>query len=305
MKTASTMLNVFTVDVEDYFQVSAFEEHVDRQCWSQWESRVSANTHRVLKLLQHHGVHATFFVLGWIAERHPDLVREIQACGHEIGSHGYSHRLIYRQSPAEFRADLRRSRDVLQDAIGQPVTAHRAASFSITRQSLWALEILVEEGFRVDSSVFPVHHDRYGIPDAQPGLHRLTTPAGPIWEFPPSVVRFAGLNVPVGGGGYFRLFPLWWTAYCLRRLNRVERRPVMFYVHPWEFDPAQPRISAASRLSRFRHCVNLARNEQKLDDLLRRFHFGRLCDVIARQATRDDSSSVDSAETATEQATGR
>ena len=149
------MLNVFTVDVEDYFQVSAFEKHIDRQRWGQWESRVSANTHRVLELLDRHGMHATFFVLGWIAERHPQLVREIHACGHEIGSHGYWHRLIYQQSPAEFRADICRSRDVLQNDIGRPVTAHRDAIFSITRQSLWALEILVEEGFRVDSSVFP------------------------------------------------------------------------------------------------------------------------------------------------------
>jgi polysaccharide deacetylase family protein (PEP-CTERM system associated) len=293
------MLNVFTVDVEDYFQVSAFETHIDRQSWGEWESRVSANTQRVLALLDRHGVRATFFILGWIAERHPQLVREIHACGHEIGTHGYWHRLIYQQSPAEFRADLCRGRDVLQEVIGEPVTAHRAASFSITRQSLWALEILVEEGFRVDSSVFPVRHDRYGIPDAERGLHRLATPAGPLWEFPPAVARFAGMNAPVGGGGYFRLFPLWWTAYCLRRINRVERRPVMFYVHPWEFDPAQPRIRVRSRLSRFRHYVNLAKNERKLDALLRRFRFGRLCDEIGRQTVGDDSGSGRSPETDT------
>jgi polysaccharide deacetylase family protein (PEP-CTERM system associated) len=295
------MRNVFTVDVEDYFQVSAFEKHVDRNCWDQWESRVTANTHRILEVLDRHGVHATFFVLGWIAERHPELVRAIHACGHEIGSHGYWHRLIYRQSPAEFRADLCRARDVLQDVIGRPVTAHRAASFSITRQSLWALEILVEEGFQVDSSVVPIRHDRYGIPDAQPGLHRLSTPAGPIWEFPPSVARFAGLNVPVGGGGYFRLFPLPWTSYCFRRINRVERRPVMFYVHPWELDPDQPRICGCSRLSRFRHYVNLSKNERKLDVLLRRFRFGPLCEVIGRQTTHADSGSLDSTTPATEQ----
>ena len=205
---STTIVNAFTVDVEDYFQVSAFEKHIPRDQWDRWESRVEANTHRMLQLLDRHGVKATFFVLGWLGERYPQLVRDIHSCGHEIGSHGYWHRLIYRQSPAEFRADLRRSRDVLQDAIGQPVTAHRAASFSITKQSLWALEILVEEGFLVDSSIFPVRHDRYGIPGAEPRLHRLTTTAGYLWEFPPSVVRFAGLNVPVGGGGYFRLYPL-------------------------------------------------------------------------------------------------
>lgn len=168
-------LNVFTVDVEDYFQVSAFEKHIPRDQWDRWESRVVANTHRVLQLLDRHGVKATFFVLGWVGEHYPQLVRDIHACGHEIGSHGYWHRLIYEQTPEEFRADLRRSRDVLQEAAGQPVTAHRAASFSITRQSLWALEILVEEGFLVDSSVFPIRHDRYGIPGADPRLHRLTT----------------------------------------------------------------------------------------------------------------------------------
>jgi polysaccharide deacetylase family protein (PEP-CTERM system associated) len=276
---SKAILNAFTVDVEDYFQVSAFERHIDRNGWSQWESRVAANTHRILELLDRHRIRATFFVLGWIAERYPELVREIDACGHEIASHGYWHRLIYQQTPEEFRADLRRSRDVLQEAIGQPVTAHRAASFSITKQSLWALEILVEEGFLLDSSVFPIHHDRYGIPGAEPRLHRLTTAAGPLWEFPPSVARFAGLNIPVSGGGYFRLYPLAWTVYCLRRINRA-RQPFIFYVHPWELDPEQPRIRAASRSSRFRHYVNLDRNERKLDGLLRQFRFGRLCDVV-------------------------
>jgi polysaccharide deacetylase family protein (PEP-CTERM system associated) len=301
---STVIVNAFTVDVEDYFQVSAFEKHIPRDQWDRWESRVEANTHRILQLLDRHGVKATFFVLGWIAERYPELVREIHACGHEIGSHTYWHRLIYEQTPAEFRADLRRSRDVLQATIGQPVTAHRAASFSITKQSLWALEILVEEGFLVDSSVFPIHHDRYGIPGAEPRLHRLITAAGPLWEFPPSVARFAGLNVPVSGGGYFRLYPLPWTLYCLRRINRVQRQPFVVYFHPWEFDPGQPRIRA-SQLSRFRHYVNLSRNQRKLDGLLRRFHFGRLYDAIARQAARDDPGPAGYPRTAKEQAIDR
>jgi polysaccharide deacetylase family protein (PEP-CTERM system associated) len=279
--TPSTqILNAFSVDVEDYFQVSAFEKHVRRDQWDRWESRVEANTHRILRLLDQHGVKATFFLLGWIGERYPQLVRDIHACGHEIGSHGYWHRLIYEQTPAEFRADLRRSRDVLEDTIGQRVTAHRAASFSITEKSLWALEILVEEGFLVDSSIFPIRHDRYGIPGAEPRLHRMTTPAGPLWEFPPSVARFAGLNVPVSGGGYFRLYPLRLTLRLLRRINRREGQPFVFYLHPWEVDPGQPRMHAASRTSRFRHYVNLGRNERKLDRLLRHFRFGRLCDVV-------------------------
>ena len=276
--------NAFTVDVEDYYQVSAFEKHIRRDHWDRWESRVEANTHRMLRLLDRHGVKATFFVLGWVADRHPRLVREIHACGHEVGSHGYWHRLVYELSPAEFREDLRRSRKALEDAAGARVTAHRAASFSITSRSLWALEILVEEGFSVDSSIFPIHHDRYGIPRAEPRLHRLPTPSGELWEFPPSVARMARINLPVSGGGYFRLFPLFWTRYCLGRINRRERQPFMFYVHPWELDPLQPRVPARSRLSRFRHYVGLAKNEGKLDRLLAKFHFGRLSDVVAARA---------------------
>jgi polysaccharide deacetylase family protein (PEP-CTERM system associated) len=199
------ILNAITVDVEDYYQVSAFEKCVHRSEWGQYESRVVRNTHRILQLLDRHRVKATFFILGWVAKRAPQLVRDIHACGHEIGSHGYWHRLIYRQSPEEFRTDIRQSRGVLQDILGMPVLAYRAPSFSITAQSLWALQILVEEGFRVDSSVFPIHHDRYGIPGAKRTLHRMTTDVGPLWEFPPPVARLAGMNLPVGGGGYFRL----------------------------------------------------------------------------------------------------
>ncbi len=278
--TISEISNIFTVDVEDYFQVSAFENDVRRDQWDRWESRVEANTHRVLRLLDRHRVRATFFILGWTAERYPGLVREIHAAGHEIGCHGYWHRLIYRQTPEAFRADLRQSRDVIQSSIGQAVTAYRAPSFSITRQSLWALEILVEEGFLSDLSVFPIRHDRYGIPDAEQGPHRLTTSAGSLWEFPPPVAKIARLNLPVGGGGYFRLYPLAWTLFLLRRINRVQRQPFVFYVHPWELDPEQPRIRSASRLSRFRHYVGLSKNEAKLDGLLGSFRFGRLCDAV-------------------------
>jgi polysaccharide deacetylase family protein (PEP-CTERM system associated) len=304
-KRAEGVLNAFTVDVEDYFQVSAFEKDVHRDLWDRWESRIEANTHRILRLLDQHGVKATFFVLSWIGERYPELVRQIHAAGHEIASHGYWHRLIYEQTPQQFRDDLCRSRDILMDIIGQRIVAYRAPSFSVTKRSLWALEILVEEGFQVDSSVFPIHHNRYGIPGAEPRLHRRTTAAGPLWEFPPSVVRFAGLNVPVSGGGYFRLYPLPWTVYCLRRINRAQRQPFVFYVHPWELDPGQPRIHTCSRLSRFRHYVNLSRNERKLDALLQRFRFGRLCDVIGRQTIRDDVGPVDSTEAALEHASNQ
>ncbi|OHB67887.1 MAG: hypothetical protein A2V70_06090 [Planctomycetes bacterium RBG_13_63_9] len=273
-------LNALTIDVEDYFQVSGFEKDISRDRWDHWDSRVVANTHRVLKLLDRHGVKATFFVLGWVARHYPQLVQEISSCGHEIGSHSYWHRLVYEQLPEEFRSDLQQSRDILTDTIGQRITAHRAPSFSITKRSLWALEILVEEGFLVDTSVYPTYHDRYGIPDAEPRIHRITTPAGPLWEFPPSVAKFARLSLPVSGGGYFRLYPLQLTLRLLTRINHKQRRPFMFYVHPWEFDPEQPRIQAGSRMSRARHYVNLASTESKLATLLERFRFGRLCDAI-------------------------
>ncbi len=278
------LINAFTVDVEDYFQVSAFEKQIARDQWSQYTSRVVANTHRLLDLLACHDVKATFFVLGWVADRFPQLVRDIHSAGHEIGCHSYEHRLIYDQTPDQFRHDLWRSRNAIQDACGTPITAYRAPSFSITKKSLWALDILAEEGFLVDSSIFPTHHDRYGIPDAEPRLHRIDTSAGPIWEFPPSIVRFCRLNLPVSGGGYFRLYPLSWTVRCLRKINRA-KQPFMFYVHPWEVDPGQPRLAAGSRTSRFRHRVNLRTTERKLDKLLRMFRFGRLSDAIEQTET--------------------
>ncbi len=278
-----------TVDVEDYYQVSAFEKHVRRDAWGSWESRVAANTHRLLALLDRHRVKATFCVLGWVAEQHPRLVRDIHDRGHEIASHGYWHRLVYEQSPEEFRADLRRSQAVLRDAIGRRASVYRAPSFSITARSRWALQTLVEEGFRVDLSIFPIRHDRYGIPGAKRNLHCLETPAGPLWEFPPAVAKLAGFRVPVGGGGYFRLLPLGWTLRALHGINRIEGQPFVFYIHPWELDPEQPRIRAGSRLSRFRHYVNLAGTENKLDILLRTFRFGRLCDVLEERGEGDRS----------------
>jgi len=275
------LLNAFTVDVEDYYHVSGFEQHVERSQWEGYDSRVEASTRRILALLEKHGVRATFFVLGWVADHHPDLVREIHAGGHEIGSHGYWHRLIYNQTPDEFRADLVRSRDVLEDLISQAVTAYRAPSFSITNRSLWALDILIEEGFQIDSSIFPVYHDRYGIPGARRDLHPIERPAGMLWEFPVSVRQVAGFKLPVSGGGYFRLYPLGLTIRCLRGINERQLQPFLFYVHPWEVDPEQPRLHAASRLSRFRHYVNLSTTHSKLDIVLSRFKFGPLRDVVA------------------------
>lgn len=274
------ILNALSVDVEDYFQVSGFERDVSRTDWDSFPSRVVANTQRLLDLLARHGARGTFFVLGWTAERYPQLVREIRRAGHELGSHSYWHRLIYELSPHEFREDLRRSRQVIEDAIGERVALHRAPSFSITKRSLWALEILAEEGFRVDSSVFPVYHDRYGIPGANPNIHSIETPAGALWEFPPSVVRMGPLHIPVSGGGYFRLYPLSLTARLLASVNSREMRPFVFYVHPWEVDPEQPRLRAGSRLSRLRHYLNLTATEGKLEGLLSRFALGPLSEVI-------------------------
>ncbi|HEY2880863.1 MAG TPA: XrtA system polysaccharide deacetylase [Pirellulales bacterium] len=275
------MLNALSIDVEDYYQVTGFERQIARHQWDQFESRVVANTQRLLELLAKHNVRATFFVLGWVAQRFPQLVREIQAAEHEIGSHSFWHRLVYEQSPDEFREDLRQSRTALEDAIGGPVTAYRAPSFSITKRSLWALEILVEEGFQIDSSIFPVYHDRYGIPDAPAEPYHISTPSGTLQEFPVSIVRLAGMNLPVSGGGYFRLYPSLVTHTLLSRINRRQQRPFVFYLHPWEIDPEQPRLQAGSRIGRFRHRVNLKSTAHKLESLLTRFRFGTLTESLA------------------------
>jgi polysaccharide deacetylase family protein (PEP-CTERM system associated) len=280
-------LNALTVDVEDYFQVTAFERDIDRKSWDTYPCRVVDNTRRLLEVLAEYGVSGTFFVVGWIAERQPKLVAEIRQAGHEVGSHSYWHRLVYRLTPDEFREDLRRSRSVLEDVLGEPIRVFRAPSFSITPRSRWALEILVEEGFAIDSSIFPIYHDRYGMPDADPAIHQLPTPAGWLWECPPSVVRVAGFNLPVSGGGYFRLYPGGLSLRWLRQVNRVAQRPFVFYVHPWEIDPLQPRLKAGSRISRWRHYVNLADTERKLRRLLGGFQFGTLSEVVARSGEVD------------------
>jgi polysaccharide deacetylase family protein (PEP-CTERM system associated) len=272
-------LNALTIDVEDYFHVSGFEEVVQREAWPAYPCRVEANTERILARLDEAGVHATFFVLGWVAERFPDLVRRIHAGGHEIGSHGYWHRLIYSQTPEEFRDDLCRSRDLLQDLIGEKVTAYRAPSFSITRASLWALDVLLEEGFTVDSSIYPTRHDRYGIPGTALEPHKVERPAGTLWEFPPPVWPVLGYPLPVGGGGYFRLYPYALTRRGLRGINATGR-PFAAYLHPWELDPEQPRIKAG-RVRSFRHYVGLRHTETRLVQLLRDFRFGTLSASLA------------------------
>lgn len=274
------MLNAFTVDVEDYFQVSAFEKNIARSQWGDFPHHVVDNTERILDLLAEHEVKGTFFVLGWVADHYPQLVRRIADAGHELASHSYWHRLVYEITPEQFREDLRNSKRAIEDASGVAVDCYRAPSFSITRKSIWALEILVEEGFACDSSVFPIVHDRYGIPDAKTGIHQIQTPSGPIWEFPPSVRRLAGMNLPVSGGGYFRLYPYAFTANSFWRINHQQNEAFMFYVHPWEVDVEQQRMPFAKGATRFRHYVNLHTTEHKLRRLLRGFSFGTISDVL-------------------------
>jgi len=276
---AARMVNAMTVDVEDYFQVSAFDNVVSRDAWAGMESRVVANTGRLLDLFDEFDVRSTFFVLGWVAERHPALVRAIVARGHELASHGYAHRLVYSQTPAEFREDVRRAKGLLEDAGGVAVHGYRAPSFSVTSRSLWALDVLLEEEYRYDASIFPIRHDRYGIPDAPRWPHAIERPAGRVYEVPGSTVRLGGTNLPVAGGGYFRILPYAWTRFGISRVNRTERQPVVFYLHPWEIDADQPRLSAGA-LSRFRHYRNLHKTESRLRRLMRDFTFAPVASVL-------------------------
>jgi polysaccharide deacetylase family protein (PEP-CTERM system associated) len=275
--------NAFTVDVEDYFQVEGFASAIDRRSWEGFRTRVGGSTSLLLDILAAHGVHATFFVLGWVARKHPEIVRQIVASGHEVASHGMSHRLIYTQTPEEFRRETHDAKALLEDLAQKPVAGYRAATYSITRRSLWALDILCEEGFLYDSSIFPMRHDRYGIPDAEPEPHLLTTPGGSqLVEFPISVLRYAGAKIPIAGGGYFRLFPYRFTRWALRKLN-ARNQEFVFYVHPWEVDPEQPRVEEAGALSRFRHYLNLERCAARLGRLLDDFEFDTMYSVLAQR----------------------
>lgn len=273
--------NAMTVDVEDYFHVAAFSKVISPANWDGFERRVERNTRRVLEIFGLHGIRATFFVLGWVARRSPALVREIQSAGHEIASHGMSHKLVYNQSPEEFAIETRDSKSLLEDICGEPVHGYRASTYSITRKSLWALDVLCDLGFKYDSSIFPIAHDLYGIPDAPQVPSRLVAPSGQsIVEFPLSVVRIGGVRVPVSGGGYFRLLPYAITRYGLKKLNEGMSRPFAFYLHPWEIDPDQPRVKAKA-LSRVRHYTNLDICEARLRKLVREFSFTTMTGVLA------------------------
>lgn len=272
LKTMPPITNYLTIDVEDYYHVSAFEGVVRPEDWPSQESRVEKNTGKILNILAAHGIKATFFVMGWVAERYPQLVRDIVTGGHEIGCHSYLHRRIYTLSSEEFREDTRKAKAILEEVSGRPVFGYRAPTYSITPKSLWALDILQGLGFRYDSSIFPIRHDMYGIPDAPRFPYKL--PDHDMMEYPISTALFLGRNIPVSGGGYFRLFPYWLTKAALRSINNNEGRPFIFYLHPWEVDPGQPRFTHASALSRFRHYNNLQKTEDRFGRLLKNFTFG-------------------------------
>jgi len=272
------VLNALTIDVEEYFQVAGFAGNVSRDDWARFPSRVETATRGLLDILAEHGVRATFFFLGWIAERHPGLVREVASRGHEIASHGYDHQLIYDMTPRDFDEDVRRAKQLIEDASGMRVRGYRAPSFSITPRSLWAFEIISGAGHEFSSSVYPVYHDRYGMPGWPRGLHDIKGCG--LVEAPPTTVSFGPLVLPCAGGGYFRLYPYRLTRAALRRVNGQEGRAGVVYLHPWELDPDQPRLRGPY-VSRLRHYLGLRRTAPRLRRLLSDFRFAPLGEVIA------------------------
>ncbi len=282
---ADSIRNCLTIDVEDYFQVNAFAAHVHRDQWPSFPLRVDQNTRRILDILDRYSIKATFFVLGWVAERLPGLILEIHQRGHEIACHGYGHELIYQIGPDRFRDDIRRAKMLLEDQIGEQVSGYRAPSYSITLQSIWALNILVEEGFTYDSSIFPILHDTYGIPGGKRFPHTIQTDAGPLVEFPLTTLSmnlsWKKIHLPIAGGGYLRLLPAALIRWGISSINTREQQPAVLYFHPWEIDPDQPRIKAGMK-SRFRHYLNLRRTEKKLMYLFENLNFAPMKEVLPR-----------------------
>lgn len=275
MNGRNGVVNAISVDVEDYYQVSAFAGTVDRAKWDSFPSRVEDSTKRTLDLFAEAGVHATFFTLGCVAERHKGLVRAISDAGHEVASHGWEHYRVGEQTPAEFRADVTRTKKVLEDLSGQEVKGYRAASFSIDRKTWWAFDELAEAGYRYSSSIHPIVHDHYGVPDA-PRFPFSPVEGNPLTEIPVGTLDLRGRRLSCAGGGFFRLLPYRWSSFAIGRVNGAERQPVTFYFHPWEIDPGQPRISSAPLRSRVRHYTNLGVMETKLKRLLRQFRWDRV-----------------------------
>lgn len=274
----SAVINAMTVDVEDYFQVSAFEPHLKREHWDKHPCRVEGNTRRILELFATHNVTGTFFTLGWVAERYPDLVRDIVNSGHELASHGWEHIRVSAQSPAEFRADVTRTRKLLEDVGGQAVKGYRAASYSIGTNETWAWNELAEAGYRYSSSIVPIHHDHYGMPGAPRYAFRVRD--GSLLEVPITTVSVAGRNLNCGGGGWFRLFPYAFSRWALNKVNTGEGQAGIFYFHPWEIDPEQPRPEGLGMKTRFRHYLNLHRTYGRLERLLTDFRWGRMDDIF-------------------------
>ena len=273
---APRIANALTIDVEDYFQVSAFSPYIDRLEWNSRDCRVERNVCRILQLLDDAGTKATFFTLGWIAERYPQLVREIVANGHELASHGHAHLRASEQTEAGFYADIQLAKIVLEDVAGHEVKGYRAPSFSIGRDNLWAFDCLERAGYRYSSSIYPIRHDHYGMPDAPRFAHAV----GGLLEIPVTTVRSLRRNWPASGGGYFRLLPYGVSRWLLKRVNEVDRQAAVFYFHPWEIDPDQPRVAGIDARTRFRHYLNLHRMEARLRRLVRDFHWRRMDEVF-------------------------
>lgn len=274
--------HAMTVDVEDYYHVAAFSKVIDPKNWSDFPSRVARNTDTLLELFDRKNIKATFFVLGWVAERYPDIVRRIDAQGHEIASHGYSHQLVYTQSPEVFKEETAKSKLILEEIIQRPVEGYRAASYSVTAQSLWALDILSELGFTWDSSVFPIRHDRYGMPNSPERPYKIKTANGQVLtEFPLTTAKVAGFSIPAAGGGYFRQYPYFVSKWLFERASLRQTRPQIFYLHPWEIDSGQPRIEGAGWFSRFRHYTNIQKCLPRLERMLDDFSFGTVSDSFS------------------------
>lgn len=281
--TDPLVVNALTCDVEDYFQVSAFAPYIERAAWDAQPCRVERNVERLLALFDEAGARGTFFTLGWIAQRYPQVVRAIVAAGHELASHGYGHERASALSVADFRNDVVRAKKLLEDIGGVAIHGYRAPSFSISQGNLWAFDVLTDAGYHYSSSVYPVRHDHYGMPDAPRFPYR---PRQQLVEIPISTLQVGGRNLPVGGGGYFRLLPYQLSRWGIGRVNARDRQPAIFYFHPWEIDPDQPRIAKAGFKSRFRHYLNLHRTEPRLRCLLRDFRWDRVDRVFDLDAVR-------------------
>lgn len=279
MASSTPITNALTIDVEDYFQVSAMAPYIDRAQWDQRECRVEHNIDRILQLLDAKQTRATFFTLGWVAERYPEMVRRIVREGHELASHGYGHQRVTDLTEAEFFDDITRAKGLLEDLGGQVVLGYRAPSFSIGASNLWALDTLKRAGYRYSSSIYPVQHDHYGMPDAPRFAHEIRDG---LLEVPPTTLRMFNRNLPSSGGGYFRLMPYALSRWMLQQVNRRDAQSAIFYFHPWEIDPGQPRVAGIDLKTRFRHYVNIGRTEQRLSRLLDDFRWGRMDQIFLK-----------------------